>query len=156
TGTSKSLEFPIRHRDPLRAVAFSSDGRILLTGSEDRTARLWDAATGKPRLPALEHDGAVHAVALSPDGRTILTGSQDEAARLWDAATGRPIGPLLLHERTIEAVAYSSDGRSILTGSRDRTARAWKTFPPTEGDPQRIRLWAEVHTGMVLDDDGRV
>ena len=71
-----------------RAVAFSPDGKTVLTGSDDGTARLWDAATGKPIGPPLPHQDAVNAVAFSPDGKTVLTGSWDKTARLWDAATG--------------------------------------------------------------------
>ena len=64
----------------------------MLTGSTDQTARLWDAATGKPIGPPLAHRGTVYDVAYSPDGKTVLTGSADQTARLWDAATGNPIG----------------------------------------------------------------
>ena len=73
-------------------MAFSPDGKTVLTGSNDKTARLWDAATGQPLgLPMMHQDG-VRAVAFSPDGKTVLTGSEDKTARLWDAATGRPLG----------------------------------------------------------------
>ena len=58
----------------------------MLTGSQDKTARLWDAATGRPLGPALTHQGRVWAVAFSPDGKTVLTGSDDGRARLWDVA----------------------------------------------------------------------
>ena len=80
------------------AVACSPDGRTLLTGGHDKTARLWDAATGKPSGQPLRHDGWVWAVAFSPDGRTLLTGGQDKTARRWAAATGKPTGEPLLHE----------------------------------------------------------
>ena len=68
------------------AVAFSPDGKAVLTGSLDRTARLWDAATGRPIGPPLAHQGEVIAVAFSPDGKAVLTGSQDRTARLWPVA----------------------------------------------------------------------
>jgi tetratricopeptide (TPR) repeat protein len=64
-------------------VAFSPDGKTVLTGSRDKTARLWAAATGQPLGPPLPHQGYVSAVAFSPDGQTVLTGSYDSTARLW-------------------------------------------------------------------------
>ena len=80
------------------AVAFSPDGKAVLTGGGDQTARLWDAATGRPLGLPMTHQGAVHAVAFSPDGKTVLTGGEDGTARLWDAATGRPLGHPLTHQ----------------------------------------------------------
>ncbi len=120
------------HGDPLAlddrvwAVAFSPDGRTLLTGIEKRRAEFWDVATGEKRFEPLGHDRAVYAVAYSPDGRTILTGSEDMIARLWDAATHRPLGVTLVHQGTVYAVAFRPpDGQVLLTGSDDRTARLW-------------------------------
>ena len=106
-------------------MAYSPDGKTVLTGCTDQTARLWDAATGRPIGPPLTHQGVVYVVAYSPDGRTVLTGSADKTARLWDAASGRPIGPPLTHQGIVYAVAYSPDGKTVLTGSFDQTARLW-------------------------------
>ena len=113
------------HGDSVVSVAFSPDGKTIVTGSGDKTARLWDAATGRSLGLPMEHSDIVRCVAFSPDGKTILTGSADKSARLWDAATGQPIGQPLAHSAYVISVAFSPDGKTILTGSQDRTARLW-------------------------------
>src|SRR5271166_1441259 len=113
------------HRDFVTAVAFSPDGTRVLTGSGDKTARLWDAATGKPLATLEGHTNSVWAVAFSPDGARVLTGSLDNTARLWDAATGKPVATLEGHKDGVTAVAFSPDDARVLTGSDDKTARLW-------------------------------
>ena len=65
-------------------VAFSPDGRTVLSGSKDNTLKLWDAASGRELHSFPGHSGAVWSVAISPDGRTALSGSDDKTLRLWD------------------------------------------------------------------------
>jgi WD40 repeat protein len=102
----------------------------------------------------LQHRGGVEAVAFSPDGKTVLTGSDDKTARLWETGTGKPLGPSLQHEATVFRVAFNPDGKTVLTGSEDKTARLWHAPRPIEGDPERIVLWAQVITGLELDEYG--
>ena len=70
------------------SAAFSPDGKRIVTASDDKTARVWDAASGKPiGEPLKGHEDLVWSAAFSPDGKRIVTASQDETARIWDAAT---------------------------------------------------------------------
>src|SRR5439155_1637503 len=80
----------------------------------DRTARLWDATTGEPVAPPLEHGDELTHASFSPDGRWVVTASKDRTARLWDAATGEPLAPPLRHPATVAQVAFSPDGRRLL------------------------------------------
>ena len=104
--------------------ALSPDGKKILMGSGDNTARLWDVATGKLIAPPLQHQALIHSAAFSPDGKTILT-EGGTTARLWDTASGIPIGQPMEHQDRIRAAAYSPDGKTVLTGSWDKTARLW-------------------------------
>jgi len=116
----------LSHPAPVDAAAFSPDGKTLVTGSDDRTAQLWDATTGEPIGSPLSHGGEVIAVAFTPDGRTILTACLDKSVRLWDAATGQLIAPPI-HHGWGNAVAFSPDGKTFLAGCSDGTARLWDT-----------------------------
>jgi WD40 repeat protein/serine/threonine protein kinase/Flp pilus assembly protein TadD len=109
------------------AVAFSPDGKTILTGGRDKNARLWDAATGKRVGPPLVNEGWVSSVAFSPDGKWALTGNWGWTARLWDAATGKPIGEPFRHPEGVQAVAFSPDGKTILTSCKDNKSRLWVT-----------------------------
>jgi WD40 repeat protein len=82
------------HSHAVRSVAFSPDGRRVLSGSEDNTMKLWDVATGALVRTFEGHSGRVHSVAFSPDGRRIISGSGDTTIRIWDAATGTQLAAL--------------------------------------------------------------
>ena len=105
----------------------SPDGRLLVTGSWDRSAKIWDIAAGKAirKLDGVHH-GYVNSVEFSPDGALILTGSDDGTAQLWDVATGKPGQPVFRgHESRVRQARFSSDGSKVLTTSNDKTARVW-------------------------------
>jgi WD40 repeat protein len=105
------------HIDAVFSVAFSPDGKQIVSGSWDKTVRRWDAATGQQLLPALEgHTAMVFSVAFSPDGKQIVSGSWDKTVRRWDAATGQQLLPALEgHTAMVSSVAFSPDDKQIST-----------------------------------------
>jgi eukaryotic-like serine/threonine-protein kinase len=107
----------IKDIQPRLWAIFSPDSKLVLTGGEDGTARLWDAESGAARGQPLQHDGPVLALDFSRDGKTIVTGSYDGTARMWDTATCRQKGPDLHHFGRVLAVAIRFDGRFVATGS---------------------------------------
>ena len=113
------------HEANVASAAFSPDGARVVTASDDRTSRIWDASTGRELAVLRGHDSAVYSAKFSPDGARILTNSSDNTARVWDAATGREIVALRGHEGQVLSAAFSSDGAYVVTASYDKTARVW-------------------------------
>jgi WD40 repeat protein len=134
------------------AVAYSPDGRTVLTGSADCTARLWDAGTGQLLGAPFTHRGIVRAAAFSPTGQEVLTGSHDGTARLWHVATGKQLAQFSGHAAGVHAVAFSPNGQDVLTASADGTARLSGVPGPLPGGTDRIALWVSVLTGLELDE----
>ena len=119
------LVIQIGHTDKINSAAFSPDGKRMMTGSQDGTARLWDTQTGKELLMLQGHTKEVRAVAFSPDGQRVLTASFDSTARLWDSLTGKELLAIKGHKRYLFSAAFSPDGKHLLTGAQDGTARLW-------------------------------
>lgn len=112
------------HSDNLLAVAYSADGRLALTGSEDQTARLWDTTTGKEIRRFAGHDGPIRSVAFSVDARYVLTGSVDSTARLWETATASEVRRFA-HPGVVTSTVFSPQGQLFATGCSDGKARSW-------------------------------
>src|SRR5208283_4689472 len=142
------------HQDGLYYAVFSRDGARILTASADKTAKLWDATSGK-LIASFDHQDGVNDAAFSPDGAQILTASADKTAKLWDAASGALVasfahqdevtnaafsadrsaklwdvasGKLIAsfdHQDAVYEAAFSPDGTRILTASADHSAKLW-------------------------------
>ncbi len=106
----------------------SPDGRLLVTGSWDHSAKIWDIASGNAirKLDGV-HKGYVNSVEFSPDGALVLTSSDDGTAQLWDVAAGKPVQPMFRGHGglRVRQARFSSDGSKVLTTSNDKTARIW-------------------------------
>jgi len=124
------------HEGWINAVAISPDGRWLVTGSWDNTARLWDLTGPDPAAAPIVlrgHEDVIRAVAISPDNHWLVTGDGHGTARLWDLTGPDPAAaPIVLrgHEDVIWAVAISPDNHWLVTGSADTSARLWDLTGP--------------------------
>ena len=151
----RSFQRVLVHEGPVKAIVISPDGRRIVTGSGDQTARVWDMETGR-EITVLKHQAGVLAVAISPDGRRIVTGSADQTARVWDMETGRELAILKHRNRAfpipIFSVAISPDGRRIVTGSEDKTARVWDMETGRQLAVLKHQLGV---TALAISPDGR-
>jgi WD40 repeat protein len=117
---------PISHGEDyvVTQARLSPDGRGIVSGGSDGTARLWVAATSAPGGKGMRHTGPVRWVEYSPDGRRVATASDDGTAREWDAATGDPLSPPLSHGGAVIRLAFA--GERLATVSADGTAAIWE------------------------------
>ena len=120
------------HAGPLNSAAFSPDGTRVVTTSEDRTACIWDAVSGRKVASLRGHYGSVRSATFSPNGTRVVTASSDGTARVWDGATGCEIASLKEHYKTVISAAFDRDGTRVVTASHDWTARVWNvsSIPP--------------------------
>lgn len=107
------------------SVAYSPDDSILVTGSEDAIARIWDSKNGKLLHVLKGHDDVIEAVAFSPGGERIATGSGDKTVHIWNARDGKNLAVLKGHEDEINSLVFDTTGERLVTTSFDKTARIW-------------------------------
>ncbi len=145
----------IGHTNVVMGVAISPDGKTLVTGSQDKTARIWDLTNPENPSISLEgHEDYIWSLAMSPDGKTLVTGSGDKTARVWDL-TNLEKPPIVLtgHEGKIETLAISPDGKTLVTGSADTTARIWDLSNPKK-EPLILRGHTKEILSLAISSDG--
>jgi WD40 repeat protein len=153
---------PLRHGDTVSSAQFSPDGQWVVTASDDETARVWEAATGKPVGEPMRHEAdeskgieaEVLSAQFSPDGRWVVTASEDKTARVWEAATGKPVGEPMRHEGRVSSAQFSPDGRWVVTASRGNTAQVWPfaDYSPS-ADVTALAAAGEYCGGFTLDPE---
>ena len=122
------------------ALAFSPDGKRILTGQDDKKVRLRDVQSGTTLHTFAGHTNGVNAVAFSPDGKRALTGSYDKTARLWDLESGKQLHLFEAHAAAAfagVAVAFSPDGSQAATCAADKMVRFWDVRTG-----KQMRVWA--------------
>src|SRR5262249_51784388 len=116
-------------RGGVQALAFSPDGRRLVSAGGDGGVRLWDTGTEALVKELRGHTDQVVAVVFRPDGTRIASGGRDRAVRVWDAQRGEGLVRLPGHTDYIFSLAFSPDGATLASGSGDFTVRLWETAP---------------------------
>jgi transcription initiation factor TFIID subunit 5 len=97
----------------------------LVTGSSDRTSRLWDVQTGACVRVFAGHSGSIKTVAVSPNGRLMASAGEDKSIMLWDLGSGKRIKKMTGHTGFIYSLSFSADNNVLVSGGADSTVRVW-------------------------------
>ncbi|HEY1859761.1 MAG TPA: c-type cytochrome domain-containing protein [Gemmataceae bacterium] len=151
------------HTDAVLCIGLAADGKTAVSGSQDKTLRLWHLVDGKETRRFEGHTDAVTCVAFAPNGR-ILSGSRDRTLRLWDATSDEQVRLFKGHTDTVRCVACSPDGKRVVSGSLDGTLRIWdidtakevRLFPRQEGGIFSVAFSADGSRIVSGDQDGGV
>ncbi|MGE0760162.1 MAG: hypothetical protein AB7O38_24330, partial [Pirellulaceae bacterium] len=164
-GGNQALLWDLReetpHREPLMrfsphaavvSVDYSPDGKLLVTGSWDNSARIWDVASGKDIQQLVgAHTGTVNCATFSPEGKFVLTTSDDKTARLWDRSTGQVVRDFVGHAGPVRFGLFSARGDRILTTSDDKTARLWDAASGRELQEFKSHEWGVLCAAFSAD-----
>lgn len=117
------------HQQEIYSLDFSQDGRLIVSGSGDKTARIWNMDDSSSKVLTINDDpntdAGVTSVAISPSGHLVAAGSLDSIVRLWDVATGTLVERLKGHRDSVYSVAFTPDGKGLVSGSLDKTLKYW-------------------------------
>jgi WD40 repeat protein/serine/threonine protein kinase len=140
------------HTSGVTSAVFSADGGTIVSGSWDKSVRVWDASSGRELFKLPGHTNSVRSVAFSPDGQRIVAGG-DQTAIVWDVATVRELFRLTGHVGAITSVAFSANGLWIVTGGADHTIRL---YDASTGQQLRTFESHDAHINAVaISRDGR-
>ncbi|HEX8397559.1 MAG TPA: TIR domain-containing protein [Pyrinomonadaceae bacterium] len=143
------------HSKDVYAVAVTPDGKQIVSGSKDKTLRVWDLASGQCQATLKDHSASVKAVAVTPDGKQIVSGSDDATLRVWDLASGQCLTTLGGFYSLVFAVAITPDGKQLVSGFYNNTLRVWdlasgRCVATLEGHSDRVNAVAVTSDGKQI------
>src|SRR5205807_732453 len=117
-------------------LAFTPDGKLLITGDTAGVIKIWKADNGRPVRSFEAHGQSIDALTISPDSQRLATASLDTTARVWNIASGEMVCMFVKHAKPVQSVAFSSDGLRLAAGCAE-TAQLWSPSRPSG----TIRIW---------------
>ncbi|WP_052330820.1 WD40 repeat domain-containing protein [Rivularia sp. PCC 7116] len=114
------------HKNKVSSISFSSNNKFLVSGSYDKTVKIWYLKTGEVIHTLTGHTRKVEAVSFSPNSNIVASGSADKTIKLWDVKTGKEIKTYAEHQSDVLSVNFNSDGTILASGSADKTIILWK------------------------------
>jgi WD40 repeat protein len=167
------------HSDWVRCMSFTPDSLKLVSGSFDKTIKLWQLDSGSEIYTLGERLKGIFALAVSPDGKLLASGSWDEAIELWNLETGKLIHNLSQHKASVRALAIAPDSKTLISGSFDQTIILWSlpdgivgktildrepiaaialsadgTFLASTGDDGIVKLWSLASGLKIAESSG--
>jgi WD40 repeat protein len=113
------------HTHDVLCLAWTKDGKTLISGSWDSPIRTWNTTNWKQTAVLDEHTEGVYAIAISPNDRILASASYDRTARLWNLDNGQPISSPIQHADSVSCVSFSAGGKRLATGGLDKNAYIW-------------------------------
>lgn len=124
--SGKALQHFQGHSDTVYAVALSSDGKLVATGSYDRTIIIWNAETGEQMRTLSGHNGAIYDLAFAANAKVLCSSSADATVKIWNVASGERLDTLSQPQKEQYTVEVSPDGNFLVAGGEDNRIRMWQ------------------------------
>ncbi|KIK41171.1 hypothetical protein CY34DRAFT_224742 [Suillus luteus UH-Slu-Lm8-n1] len=113
------------HTDDVWCLAWTKDGKTLISGSNDHSIRIWNTTNWKQTAVLDDHTKPVIGIAISPNGRILASASGDKTVRLWNLDSGQPISSPIQHPDEVNCVSFLAGGKQLATGCDDKNAYVW-------------------------------